>query len=65
MLMFDKRPAFLAGLFFWVRAAFAQRRAVNCVDRSQAQAYARFKGARLPSEAEFEYAATSGGRNQW
>jgi len=37
---------------------------VNCVDWNQAQAYAKFKGARLPSEAEFEYAATSGGRNQ-
>jgi len=37
---------------------------VNCVDWDQALAYAKFKGARLPSEAEFEYAATSGGRNQ-
>ncbi|OGR43557.1 MAG: hypothetical protein A2X35_00705 [Elusimicrobia bacterium GWA2_61_42] len=37
---------------------------VNCVEWDQAQAYAKFKGARLPSEAEFEYAATSGGRNQ-
>ena len=37
---------------------------VNCVDWNQAQAYAKFKGARLPSEAEFEYAATSGGKNQ-
>ncbi|MCX5793165.1 MAG: formylglycine-generating enzyme family protein [Elusimicrobia bacterium] len=37
---------------------------VNCVDWDQAQAYAKFKGARLPSESEFEYAATSGGRHQ-
>ena len=37
---------------------------VNCVNWDQAQQYAKFKGARLPSEAEFEYAATSGGRNQ-
>ena len=37
---------------------------VNCVNWNQAQAYAKFKGARLPSEAEFEYAATSGGRSQ-
>ena len=37
---------------------------VNCVDWNQAQAYAKFKGARLPSESEFEYAATSGGKNQ-
>jgi iron(II)-dependent oxidoreductase len=37
---------------------------VNCVDWNQAQVYAKFKGARLPSEAEWEYAATSGGKNQ-
>jgi formylglycine-generating enzyme required for sulfatase activity len=37
---------------------------VNCVDWNQAKQYAKFKGARLPSEAEWEYAATSGGRNQ-
>jgi len=37
---------------------------VNCVNWDQAQQYAKFKGARLPSEAEFEYAATSGGKNQ-
>ena len=37
---------------------------VNCVDWDQAQAYAKFKGARLPTESEWEYAATSGGRNQ-
>ncbi|OGS29202.1 MAG: hypothetical protein A2218_04515 [Elusimicrobia bacterium RIFOXYA2_FULL_53_38] len=37
---------------------------VNCVDWNQAKQYAKFKGARLPSESEWEYAATSGGRNQ-
>ncbi|HBB66228.1 MAG TPA: hypothetical protein DCZ93_02790 [Elusimicrobia bacterium] len=37
---------------------------VNCVDWDQAQAYAKFKDARLPSEAEWEYAATSSGRKQ-
>ena len=44
---------------------------INCVDWDQANQYARFignqpgfKGARLPSESEWEYAATSGGKNQ-
>ncbi|MDQ7773960.1 MAG: formylglycine-generating enzyme family protein [Elusimicrobiales bacterium] len=37
---------------------------LNCVDWSQASEYAGFKGARLPSESEWEYAATSGGRAQ-
>jgi len=37
---------------------------VNCVSWNQAKQYAKFKGARLPSEAEWEYAATSEGRNQ-
>ena len=37
---------------------------VNCVTWDQANQYARFKGARLPSESEWEYAAKSGGKNQ-
>ena len=37
---------------------------VNCVTWGQANQYAKFKGARLPSESEWEYAATSGGKNQ-
>jgi formylglycine-generating enzyme required for sulfatase activity len=41
-----------------------QKHPINCVDWDQANAYAKFKGARLPSESEYEYAATSGGKNQ-
>lgn len=41
-----------------------QRHPINCMDWDQANQYAKFKGARLPSESEYEYAATSGGKNQ-
>lgn len=41
-----------------------ERHPVNCVDWKQANQYAKFKGARLPSESEWEYAATSEGKNQ-
>ena len=37
---------------------------VNCVNWNQAKQYARFAGARLPNESEWEYAATSRGGNQ-
>jgi formylglycine-generating enzyme required for sulfatase activity len=35
---------------------------VNCLNWDQAWQFAWFKGARLPSEAEWEYAATSAGK---
>jgi len=37
---------------------------INCVDWDQANQYAKFKGGRLPSESEWEYAARSGGKKQ-
>jgi len=37
---------------------------INCVDWKQANRYAKFKEARLPSESEWEYAAKSEGKNQ-
>jgi formylglycine-generating enzyme required for sulfatase activity len=37
---------------------------VNCITWDQAHDYAAFKGARLPSEAEWEFAARSGGKKQ-
>ena len=37
---------------------------VNCVTWDQADQFAKFKGARLPSESEWEYAARGVGENQ-
>jgi sulfatase modifying factor 1 len=39
------------------------RHPVNCVTWAQANQYAKFKGARLPSESEWEYAAKDEGQS--
>jgi formylglycine-generating enzyme required for sulfatase activity len=41
-----------------------RRDPINCVSWAQARAYADFKGAALPTESEYEYAATSGGKRR-
>lgn len=41
-----------------------QNHPINCVSWEQANQYAKFRDARLPTESEYEYAAKNGGKDQ-
>lgn len=48
---------------YWEKAK--EQHPVNCVSWFQARTFSRWVGGDLPSESEWEYAATSGGKSQF
>jgi formylglycine-generating enzyme required for sulfatase activity len=51
-------------LYNWTESVGSkENHPINCVDWNQARAFAKWVGGDLPSEAQWEYAARSGGRD--